>query len=66
MKLSVIIPVYNEASTVATVIESVRQCGVPDLEILVVDDCSTDGTSEVLAAMTPAADLSSCSMSPCR
>ena len=48
MKLSVIIPVYNEASTVATVIESVRQCGVPDLEILVVDDCSTDGTSEVL------------------
>lgn len=57
MKLSVIIPVYNEASTVATVIESVRQCGVPDLEILVVDDCSTDGTSEVLAAMTPAADL---------
>ena len=57
MKLSVIIPVYNEASTVATVIESVRQCGVPDLEILVVDDCAPDGTSEVLAAMTPAADL---------
>ena len=57
MKLSVIIPVYNEVNTVAKVIEQVRASGVPDLEMLVVDDCSTDGTSAVLAAMPSASDL---------
>jgi len=57
MKLSVIIPVYNEVSTVASVIDSVRSCGVPDLEIIVVDDCSTDGTTALLDAMPKAADL---------
>lgn len=57
MKLSVIIPVYNEAATVANVIQQVRTCGVPDLEIIVVDDCSTDGTDQVLQKLIPADDL---------
>ncbi len=60
MKLSVIIPVYNEVNTVASVIEAVRSCGVTDLEILVVDDCSTDGTKEVLEALPPSSDLVLC------
>jgi len=51
MKLSVIIPVYNEAASIRTVIERVRGCGVPNLEVLVVDDCSTDGTRAVLEAL---------------
>ena len=48
MKLSVIIPVYNEEKTVAEVIRAVKACGVPDLEIVVVNDCSSDKTAEVL------------------
>ncbi len=47
MKLSVIIPVYNEESTVHEVLERVK--AVPcDKEVIVVDDGSTDGTTEVL------------------
>lgn len=50
MKLSVIIPVYNEAGHIAEVIERVKSCGVADLEIVVVDDGSADGTGQQLAA----------------
>lgn len=51
MKLSVIIPVYNEEKTVLDVIDKVRNCGVRDLEIVVVNDCSTDGTAQALATL---------------
>jgi len=51
MKLSVIIPVYNEEKTVLDVISKVRNCGVPNLEIVVVNDCSTDGTAQALATL---------------
>jgi glycosyltransferase involved in cell wall biosynthesis len=47
MKLSVVIPVFNEAKTVATVIDRVRRTNLP-IELIVVDDGSTDGTREVL------------------
>lgn len=47
MKLSVVIPVYNEQSTISEVIEKVRQVPV-DKEIIVVDDGSTDGTGDKL------------------
>ena len=49
MKLSVIIPVYNEESTLGEIIRAVENCGVEDLEIVVVNDCSTDNTAAVLA-----------------
>jgi glycosyltransferase involved in cell wall biosynthesis len=48
MKLSVIIPCYNETSTIRTIIERVRLAPVAEMEIIVVDDCSTDGTRELL------------------
>ena len=50
MKLSVVIPVYNESTTIR---EIVRQVQAVDLEkeILIVDDGSTDGTREVLRAL---------------
>ena len=57
MKLSVILPVFNEESTVLEIIRQVRQCGVPDLEIVVVNDCSTDGTRAQLDGLPPASDL---------
>lgn len=47
MRLSVIVPVYNEASTVAALIDRVRAIDL-DVEIVCVDDASTDGSREVL------------------
>ena len=47
MKLSVIIPVYNEAPTVLTVLKRVVSVDVPK-EVIVVDDGSTDGTAQRL------------------
>ncbi len=46
--LSVVIPVYNEASTVAALIEKVRAVKL-DKELIVVNDGSSDGTREALA-----------------
>ena len=48
MKLSVIIPCYNEKATLAELITRVRKSPVRDMEIILVDDCSTDGTTELI------------------
>jgi glycosyltransferase involved in cell wall biosynthesis len=47
VELSVIIPVYNERKTIAEVIRRVEEQPF-EKEIIVVDDCSTDGTREFL------------------
>ena len=49
--LSVIVPVFNERTTVAEIIRRIRAVQLPlDLEVIVVDDGSSDGTDRVLAA----------------
>jgi glycosyltransferase involved in cell wall biosynthesis len=48
VKLSVIIPCYNERHTLAEIVRAVRAAPVTDLEIVLVDDCSTDGTRAVI------------------
>jgi len=50
MKLSVVIPVYNEAATIAELISRVHAVDVPK-QIIVVDDGSADGTGDVLEAL---------------
>ena len=49
MKLSVVIPCFNEVATIERVIDAVRAAPWPDKEIIVIDDASTDGTRELLA-----------------
>ena len=48
MKLSVVIPCYNEVSTINEIIEAVKNSPVDNKEIIVVDDASIDGTRELL------------------
>ena len=49
MRLSVVMPCYNEAETLPLILAKVRAVNI-DKEIIVVDDCSTDNTPAVLAA----------------
>ena len=44
MKLSIIIPCYNEQHTIASLVAAVNAAPYPDKEIIIVDDCSRDGT----------------------
>ena len=48
MKLSIVIPCYNEARTIRTLVERVRSSPYPNKEIIIVDDCSRDGTRDLL------------------
>ena len=49
MKLSVVIPCYNEVSTIERILQAVRASPWPEIEVIVVDDGSKDGTRERLA-----------------
>ncbi len=59
MKLSVVIPVYNEAATIAQLVERVQSIELPDIEkeIVMVDDFSTDGSRDVLAKLGEQPDI---------
>jgi glycosyltransferase involved in cell wall biosynthesis len=48
MKLSIVIPCYNEAKTIRMIVDRVRSAPVADKEIIIVDDCSRDGTRDLL------------------
>ena len=48
MKISIVIPCYNEAETIEAIVQAVLAAPLPNLEIIIVDDCSRDGTKELL------------------
>jgi glycosyltransferase involved in cell wall biosynthesis len=48
MKLSVVIPCYNERETILKIVEAVRNSPYDNKEIIIIDDCSTDGTKDLL------------------
>ena len=49
MKLSIVIPCYNERSTIEAIVDAIRAGPVKDIEVIIVDDSSTDGTRELLS-----------------
>ena len=48
MKVSIVIPCYNEKDTIEKIVEAVCNAPLKSREIIVVDDCSEDGTQAVL------------------
>jgi glycosyltransferase involved in cell wall biosynthesis len=48
MKLSVVIPCYNERNTIEALVKTVKEAPYADKEIIIVDDFSTDGTRDIL------------------
>lgn len=48
-RISVVIPTYNRADMVVRCVDSVLAANWENIEVVVVDDCSTDATQEVLA-----------------
>src|SRR5438067_11426912 len=48
MKISVVIPCYDERDTVAEIVSAVRTAPLQNIEIIVVDDGSTDGSRTIL------------------
>src|SRR5659263_443508 len=49
--VSVIIPIYNGAETITPVMEALYQSSFDNFETVVIHDCSTDNSAEVLAEL---------------
>jgi glycosyltransferase involved in cell wall biosynthesis len=50
-KISIIIPCFNEAATIHQILDKINNAELPDgleKEIILIDDCSTDGTTQTL------------------
>jgi len=57
MRVTIVIPCYNEAKTIRSIVDRVRASPVADMEIIIVDDCSRDGTRDILrSSIAPLVD----------
>ena len=46
--LSVVIPCYNEKDNIIKIVDRVKKAPIENMEIIIVDDMSTDGTRDIL------------------
>ena len=51
MFVSVIIPCFNEKQTLKKILQKVQNSQINIKEIIIVDDCSTDGTIQILKSI---------------
>ena len=62
--LSIVIPAYNEERFIGTLLEQIQAVDLAPLgvakEIIVVDDCSTDRTSAIVAGGAGRRDCTAC------
>jgi len=57
MKVSVVIPCFNERKTIEQIVQAVCKAPLPEREIILVDDGSNDGTTAILTErITPLVD----------
>ena len=49
MKVSIVIPCFNEAETIENIVQAVLSVPLTNREIIIVDDSWTDGTKEILS-----------------
>ena len=48
INISIIIPCFNEKETINKVFEKVKNSQINNKEIIIVDDCSNDGSKEII------------------
>ena len=60
MKVSIVVPCFNEGRTIEKVVQAVRQSPIKQKEIIIVDDCSDDGTSRILERVFSSVDRVIC------
>jgi len=48
MKLSIVVPCFNESDTIHEIVNAIRNAPIQDKEIIIVDDFSSDGTRDIL------------------
>lgn len=48
MKLSIVVPCFNERDTISEIVDAIQASPVKDQEIIIVDDFSSDGTRDIL------------------
>ncbi|MBI4199913.1 MAG: polyprenol monophosphomannose synthase [Chloroflexi bacterium] len=53
MKTVVVVPTYNEAANLPALAQRLFALGLPNMDLLVVDDASPDGTAAVAEALSP-------------
>ncbi len=46
--ISVVIPCFNERDSIQETVNRVKNVSIPNREIILIDDCSTDGTREII------------------
>ena len=54
--ISVVVPTFNRKEMLAKAVDSVLAQDYPKIEIIIINDCSTDGTFEYLTALSDAHD----------